>query len=115
MLACRVRHCEWRCGERRQLRVETPALGHILLGMLQQLTGILALVMRQVIESRLVEQIGAQRHAGWAGVERKRRLTRCRACGVVAKERPVAGLDRQLLLLEPASGRSRARCSGRRR
>ena len=53
---------------------------------------------------------------GGAGVEHQRRLARRDAPRVEAVQRPDAGVDRQLLLVQRrAPGRSRARCSGCRR
>ena len=92
-----------------------PLVGDIMLRKVEQLAGLHVCAARQVIEPRLVEQIGAQRNAGRAGIERERTdlRTRARGCSETAASMP--DWTASFCCSSDASGRTRARRRVRRR
>src|SRR5689334_9952473 len=78
--------------------VDLPALGHIVLCLLKQMLRGFRMTLFQHGIARFIVDILLQRNRWRPGIELHGTLTLCIPAGIKAEERPMPGLDSELLL-----------------
>jgi hypothetical protein len=87
------------CRQAREMLVEAPARAHVVLSLVQESPRGLRVAVGEHGVAGLVVGVRLERQARRLGIELKRGLAFPGQFWVVAKERPVTGLDRGLLLV----------------